>query len=104
MFTSVGMLLLGSLTWLRETQPQRPAISSRAAISAHPSIRMKVCQRPRPYQKPEAWPGAAVATVRGAIYPSAREAFQRRKTWGEPTRGIWLRSPGAGAALGLARL
>ena len=39
-----------------------------------------------------------------AIYPSAREAFQGRKTWGEPTRGIWLRNPGAGAVLGLARL
>ena len=38
-----------------------------------------------------------------AIYPSVREAFQRRKTWGEPTRGIWLVSP-EGAALGLARL
>src|SRR5215510_4020587 len=42
---NVAMLRLGSLTWLRETQPQRPLISSRAAMSAHPSIRMR-CQKP----------------------------------------------------------
>jgi hypothetical protein len=38
-----------------------------------------------------------------AIYPSAREAFQRGKTRGESTRGIWLVSPES-AGLGLAGL
>ena len=38
-----------------------------------------------------------------AIYPSAREAFQRRKTRGGSIRGIWLVNPES-ARLGVAGL